>query len=84
MKSISDWLDDKVDDIINTPGFEESSSAFEKEAEILRAQAEADGFTTKDLEDACGGDIAAYLMERQNALTQSEMRQKIEDDPYGK
>lgn len=64
MKNITDWLEDKLDDQSLTSGSGEQSGAYEQQAEALRAEAEADGFSAQQLTEACGGDIAAFLRDR--------------------
>jgi hypothetical protein len=63
MKEIVDWLE------ANTS----SDRAFtladktdvEQQAEIVRAKAEAAGYSAAELNEACGGDIAEYIINRQ-------------------
>jgi hypothetical protein len=76
MDDIEDWLEEKMDEIVHTPGFYEDSSYFRKEADGLRAAAQSEGISEQDLIDACGGDIAAYIMNRQNAYTKSHILSK--------
>lgn len=60
MKMISDWLDENVNDEVNL----DDEAAVEQQAEIIRARAEAAGYSAEDLNRACGGDIAEYLRSR--------------------
>lgn len=76
MDDIEDWLDEKMDEIVHTPGFFEDASYFNSEAESLKAAAKSDGISEQDLIDACGGDIAAFIMNRQNAYTRSRILSK--------
>ncbi|TAX39141.1 hypothetical protein [Rhizobium leguminosarum] len=78
MEDIEDWLDEKIDEIVHTPGLYEDASYFEREAEGLKAAAKSDGIAEADLIDACGGDIAKYIMNRQNAYTMAHI--KSQDD----
>lgn len=62
MKNIVDWLDANTSDSAFT--FENNADV-EQRAEIIRAKAEAAGYSADELLDACGGDIAEYLRNRQ-------------------
>ena len=82
MKTISDWLEHKLDNMGSEIGFEEDASAFEQHAELLRAEAEEAGYTAEELTEACGGDIGAFLRDRQNLATDNEMQDKLAGDPF--
>ena len=60
MKNISDWLDENVNDEVKV----DDEAAIEQQADIIRAEAEAAGYSAEDLNKACGGDIAGYLRNR--------------------
>ncbi len=60
MKNISDWLDQNANDDLNP----DDVVAIEQEAEIIRAKAEAAGYSAVELDDACGGDVSTYLRSR--------------------
>lgn len=79
---INDWLDDSVQEIISSPGYHDAKGDFQEQAKVLLAQAEAAGFTVADLKTACNGDVEQYLLDQQNAMTDVEVQQKIDDDPY--
>ncbi|MDP9812967.1 hypothetical protein J2W42_005838 [Rhizobium tibeticum] len=79
MKLLHDWLDDKLEEL-GQAGYENDTSMFEKHADLLRAQAEADGYDASDLNELCGGDIAAFLRDRQAAMNEANMADKLADD----
>lgn len=83
MKNINDWLDDKYGEMIATPGFSSDTSEFEQQADILRDQAKADGYSPQDLSEECGGNIAAHLMNRVNTMNRAEILRAAKNDPYG-
>ncbi|MBP1844597.1 hypothetical protein J2046_002856 [Rhizobium petrolearium] len=78
MKTINDWLDDKYEEMATSPEFSNKLSDFEQQAAILRDQAKAEGYSTKDLSEECGGNIAAHLMNRVNTRNRAEIRRKVE------
>ena len=80
MKSVTKWLENKLDG--SEIGFEDNTSAFETQAEALRAEAEAAGYSADELNDACGGDIAEFLRDRQNLATDNELQDKLAGDPF--
>ena len=67
MKNIVDWLDANTSDSAFT--FENNADV-EQRAEIIRAKAEAAGYSADELLDACGGDIAEYLRNGKQARDQ--------------
>ena len=42
----------------------------------------AEGFSVAELKEAAGGDVEQYLMDAQNAFTDSEVERKSKDDRY--
>jgi hypothetical protein len=79
MQNISDWLDDRMQEILDDPGFHVKKSDFQPQAKSLWLQAEAAGYSVTELKDACGGDIEQFLLEQQNAMTDVEAQQQSED-----
>jgi hypothetical protein len=79
MQTISDWLDDRMQEIFDEPGFHEKKSDFQSQAKSLCLAAEAAGYSVADLKNACGGDVEQFLLEQQNAMTDVEVQQQIED-----
>jgi len=65
--TIYDWLENKLEEM-GREGFEVDAVAFDQQAEILRAQAQAEGYEVGDLEALCNGDVAAYLRDRREAI----------------
>ena len=60
MKSIIDRLQDNLIDDIKV----DDDTAIEKHADIIRAEAEAAGYSAEELNKACGGDIGEYIRNR--------------------
>ncbi len=60
MKNISDWLDENVNDEVNLG----DGADVAQQADFLRAEAEAAGYSADELNRACGGDIAEYIRNR--------------------
>ncbi|MNI85617.1 hypothetical protein D3C73_1426250 [compost metagenome] len=81
MAEINDWLDDRIQEIINSPGFHENKAEFRDQAKILIVSGEAEGFTVAQIKEACGGDVERYLLDQQNAMTDVELQRKIDEDP---
>jgi hypothetical protein len=79
MKSISDWLDDRMQEILDVPGFHENKSDFQPQAKALWLEAEAAGYSVAELKEACGDDVEQFLLEQQNAMTDVEAQQQIEN-----
>lgn len=79
MQSISDWLDDRMQKIVNDPGHHENKSDFQPQAKSLWLAAEVAGYSVAELKEACGGDVERFLLEQQNALSDVEVQQRIAD-----
>jgi hypothetical protein len=77
MVDIKEWLDGKV---AGMPTDEDSG--VEQQAEILRAEAEAAGYTAGQLEDACGGDIGDYLRQHGSFAVVSNADDKLAGDLF--
>lgn len=65
MMIIDDWLEDRLDERRPNLAFTDDPRDFDMLADVLRAEAIAYGYTVEALEDACGGDISAYLVTKQ-------------------
>jgi hypothetical protein len=63
IKSIIDWLEQQAS---HEPFSEDISG--ERRAEIIRAKAEAAGYSADELNIACSGNIAEYLKNRQRGV----------------
>ena len=74
------WLLAWADEHINSPGYDEEKANFETQAAVCLGHAEADGFNKRDIIDASGGDLAEFLMNRQNALTDAEVQRLASED----
>jgi len=81
MANVNDWLDDRVQGIINSPGFHENKAEFRDQAKVLVESGESEGFTIAEIKEACGGDVERYLLEQQNAMTDVEMQRRIDEAP---
>jgi hypothetical protein len=79
MQNISDWLDDRMQETFGNPGFHNHKSDFQPQAKSLWLEAEAAGYSVADLKEACGGDVEQFLLEQQNAMTDVEVQQQVED-----
>ncbi|MBW9091631.1 hypothetical protein JNB91_27940 [Rhizobium wenxiniae] len=79
MQKISDWLDDRVREIIGPPGIHDRKADFQEQAKLLWLQAEVAGFTVAQLKEACGGNVEQYLLEQQNAMTDVEGQNALEE-----
>ncbi|NWJ27635.1 hypothetical protein [Rhizobium sp. RM] len=80
MAGITDWLDDRVQEIIRDPGLHENKADFRDQAKTLVESAEAEGFTVAEIKEACGGDVERYLLDQQNAMTDVNRQQRLADD----
>ncbi|KQV18228.1 hypothetical protein ASC97_29615 [Rhizobium sp. Root1203] len=79
MKNVRDWLEDQVSN--DQVDFNEDS-ALEQHAEIIRAAAEAAGYSADELDHACGGDIAEYLRYRQKEVIDEDAEGKMAGDTF--
>jgi len=79
VKTIRDWLEDRLESM-NREGFEIDASAFDQQADLLRAEAQADGYEVSDLDELCNGDIAAYLRDRREAISSASLAGRITPD----
>jgi hypothetical protein len=77
---VADWLEDRVDDNLQTPGYQEHPSDMALEAGHCRGDAQAAGIDDADLIAAAGGNLEQYLLRQQNSFTDSEVRRKAEKD----
>ncbi len=81
MARINDWLDDRIQEIINSPAFHENKAEFRDQAKALVEEAEAEGFTVAEIKEACGRDVERYLLDQQNAMTDVELQRRMEGEP---
>jgi hypothetical protein len=77
MKNILDWLDANISDSAFT--FDDNTDV-ERQAEIIRAKAEVEGYSADELLQACGGDIAEYLRNRQAGAGSDDADGKMAGD----
>ncbi len=75
MMNIHDWLKDRITErsvnvvaSIGSSGVFEKSEQFVGEALAIKVAALADGFSEKELLDACDGDVTQFVMAEQNRL----------------
>ena len=80
--NVEDWLEDWVDENLQSPAYQENKSAMASEAASCRQDAATDGLTDANLTGAAGGDLEAYLLRRQNVLTDAEVQRKVQSDNY--
>jgi hypothetical protein len=73
MKSVNGWLEQQASD-------EPFSEDIEQRAEIIRAKAEAAGYSADELNIACGGNIAEYLKNRQGGVAANDEVGKMAGD----
>lgn len=81
MANVNDWLDDRIQEIINSPGFHGNKAEFRDQAKVLVESGESEGFTIAEIKEACGGDVERYLLEQQNAMTDVELQRRIDEAP---
>lgn len=77
---IYDWLEDQIEQIINVPQYHEHPSDMAAEANELKENAKAEEIALSDLVVACDGDIEKYLLGKQIAFTDAEVRRKTAKD----
>jgi hypothetical protein len=76
MKSVIDWLEQASDE-----SFSEDISG-EQRAEIIRAKAEAAGYSADELNMACSGNIAEYLKNRRRDVATKDEGGKMAGDAF--
>jgi len=74
------WLENWVEEHLGVPGYAEDKAAMRECAKLCAADAIAAGISISQLKEAAGGDLEAYLLEQQNAGTDRELRDKIEEE----
>jgi hypothetical protein len=79
---VDDWLEEWVNENMQTPVFQENKSAMAHDAATCRRDAESAGILMNDLDAAAGGDLEEYLLRQQNALTNAEVQRKVASDKY--
>lgn len=75
-----DWLEDWIENNIVTPLYHDSKEAMKGEADACRAEAQAAGISIAEVTAAAGGDLEAYLLRHQNAMTDAEVKRKADKD----
>ncbi len=80
MAGITDWLDDRVQEINRDPGLYHNKADFRAQAKALVESAEAEGFSVAQIKEACGGDVERYLLDQQNAMTDVNRQQRLADN----
>ncbi|MGO4334940.1 hypothetical protein AB4037_08495 [Labrys sp. KB_33_2] len=76
-----DWLDQWVGENLVVPQYMDSPDQLADEVRACRNDARAAGISPEDLEAAADGDLAAFLFDAQNALTDRERRRLEGNDP---
>ena len=79
-ESVEDWLEDWVEQNLQSPQYHENRSTMSGDAVTCRRDAQEAGYSSAELDRAAGGDLESYLMRAQNALTDAEVRSKVERD----
>ena len=69
MVNIIDWLDDRVQEIVDLSGHHAEKSDFRDQAKALVEAGVAEGFSIAEMKDACAGDVERYLLDHQNAMS---------------
>ena len=72
--NVQDWLEHWVDKNVVEPGYRVGKAAERADAKACADEAKAAGITMADLKEAAGGDLETYLLHRQNALTDAEVK----------
>jgi hypothetical protein len=75
------WLNDWVEENLNAPHYVESKEQIADEAKACVTAAGEAGIPVGMLVSAAGGDLQAYLMRQQNALTDAEVRRLADKEP---
>jgi len=69
---VEEWLENWVDENLQTAGLRDKSSSMSSETERCRADAKIAGISDKDLMAASGGNLEEFLLSEQNAITDAE------------
>ncbi|GEL42272.1 hypothetical protein MEX01_28630 [Methylorubrum extorquens] len=78
---VDQWLEGWVENNLTAPGYVEEKAAMRDRAEACAVEATSEGISIAELKEAAGGDLEAYLLDRQNALTDVEAgRLSAKDD----
>ena len=82
MENTEEWLEQWVDENLNTPQYYEDPDAMSEYASACQSDAKNAGIDRENLEEASGGDLKKYLLDRQNAFTDSEVKRRSASDKY--
>jgi hypothetical protein len=78
-ENVTEWLEAWVEENINSPMYYEEKSVMTNDAKACLAHAQEAGFSAKDVQEAAGGDLEQYLLDRQNELTDSEVNRLVRE-----
>lgn len=94
MHDLEQWLENWVEENLQTPLYREDKSAMSAQAESCKSDAEKAGIRPRDVIAAAGGDLEGYLLKAQKRATEktvtisiayivnSKFTSKINDLPY--
>jgi hypothetical protein len=68
MKNIFDWVEDVMVDPSFFSACRSQSLDFPTLAETLARQAQAEGYSPDELDEACGSDVSGYIMKAHGDL----------------
>ncbi len=77
---IRSWLEAWCDERLTASGYAEAKASMTTEAQACKAAALSHGISAEALIAAGGGDLAAYLADRQDAATDDEIDRMMEKD----
>jgi len=78
MVNIRDWLDDRVQEIVDLSGHHAEKSDFRDQAKALVEAGVSEGLSIAEIKDACGGDVERFLLDHQNAMSDVLEQEKRE------
>jgi hypothetical protein len=70
---VDQWLEGWVENNLTAPGYVEAKAELRDQAEACAVEATSEGISIAELKEAAGGDLEAYLLSRQNALTDADV-----------
>ncbi|KQQ11506.1 protein of unknown function [Methylorubrum extorquens] len=77
---VDQWLEGWVENNLTSPGYVEAKAEMRDQAEACAVAAKSEDISIAVLKEAAGGDLEAYLLDRQNALTDAEVGHRASRD----
>lgn len=71
---VDQWLEGWVENNLNSHSYAEAKADMHDQAEACAIAAITDGISIAELKEAAGGDLEQYLLDRKNAISDTDMK----------